>query len=158
MASFHIVRSEWRSYVYKTLSHLASSEKIVSLKFSKNSFDISEKEFIHNGHYYDVVKHEIEGDSINVYCFDDETETQLVAEYHDLLFENTAQKSDFQGKANGFFQLLIKEYLFETPFSLPYPPSVCEAISAVFYYKNTFFISPFLDFDSPPPQEILIYT
>ena len=156
MASFHIIRAEWRSYVHLTLSHLVDKSHIVSFQFNKNEFDSTEKEFVKNGHYYDVVKYETVGDSVKIYCFDDETETRLVSEFHTVLFENIAPRTDFQGKTQLVFQLLIKEYLFEKDFSLTYPPSVFQAFSAIFYHKKSLFLSPFLDCDSPPPQGILI--
>jgi hypothetical protein len=154
MVHFQIVKNEWRSYVHKTLLKLSTPDEIITFHFAKNEFDISENEFQKNGNFYDVVKYETLGDSIKVYCFDDKTETHLVAQYHTVLQENAAQNADFQGKTAFLFKLIVKEYLFESSFSLKAPPSVFEGVLAALYYKKSGFLSPFLDFESPPPQEI----
>jgi hypothetical protein len=156
IANFHLVKKEWRNAMYQKLYNLVDDKTLVSFQFPKTAYDISEKEFVYQGHYYDVVKYETFGDSIKVHCFDDETETRLVSEFHSVLFDNTAQKKDFQDKAQGFFKLMVKEFLFEKDFALPAPPSVFEPFLTDFYYKNPLLFPPFLDFDSPPPQDILI--
>jgi hypothetical protein len=156
MAGFHIIQTEWRNSIHKMLADLVDSETLMSFNLPKKNFDFTENEIVKNGHFYDVVKYETVGDSIKIYCIDDEYETRLVSEFHGQLFENTAQKTDFQGKTQGFFKLMIKEFLFDKDFSLKCPPSVCQVFSAVFYYKKALFLSPFLDFDSPPPQGLLI--
>jgi hypothetical protein len=154
MVHFHMVKKEWRAYVHKTLSKLSTPDEIITFHFAKNEFDISENEFQKNGHFYDVVKYEMLGDSIKVYCFDDKTETQLVAQYHTILQENTEQNADFQGKTAILLKLIVKEYLFESPLSLKAPPSVFKGILAVFYNKKSCFVPPFLDTESLPPQGI----
>jgi hypothetical protein len=152
MVHFQMVKNEWRSYVHKVLLKLATPDEIITFHFAKNEFDISENEFQKNGHFYDVVKYEMQGDSIKVFCFDDKTETQLVAQYHTVLQRNTTQKTDLNDKTTFLFNLIIKEYLFEKPFFLKYPPSVFKPFLTVFYHKNQFFSYPFLDFEGPPPQ------
>ena len=155
-AAFHLIKSEWRSYVHKQLFHLAGEKSMITFAFSKQEFDISQGEFVKNSRFYDVVKYEIVGDSLKIYCFDDSTETQLVSQFQDVLLENSPQKSDFQGKTQLLLKQLVQEYIFETPFSLKCTPSVFSAIFNDFVYKNRFIAAPFLQLDSPPPQVILI--
>jgi hypothetical protein len=152
MASFQIIRTEWRSYVHETLLKFVSPDEITTFHFAKNEFSPSENEFQKNGQYYDVVRYETVGDSVEVVCFSDENETRLVTEFQTVLMQKMGQKTDFQGKIQLVFQLMIKEFLFEKGFSLKYPPPVFEAFLTDFYHKNPLFTHPFLDFDSPPPK------
>jgi hypothetical protein len=156
IAGFHIVQTEWRNSIHKTLANLVDSETLISFKISKNGFDFKENEIVKDGHYYDIVKYETIGDSVKIYCFDDETETRLVSEFHTVLMGNLVQKTDFQSKTDIIFQLIIKEFLFEKDFALPAPPSLFEPFLTDFYYKSPLLFPPFLDFDSQPPQDILI--
>jgi hypothetical protein len=152
MVGLNIVQTEWRNSIHKTLANLVDSETLIPFKIPKKGFNFNETEIVKDGHYYDIVKYETVGDSVKIYCFDDETETQLVSQYHTVLMGNTAQKTDFHDKTDVIFQLIIKEFLFEKDFSLQYPPSVFKPFSTVFYPEKSLFLSPFLDFDSPPPQ------
>ena len=97
-AAFQLVKAEWRSCVKEQLYRLADAESIVAFTFSKKDFDVSEDEFVQNGRFYDVIKYEVTGDKITVYCFDDGAETTLTAQFHDILNQNITQKTDFQGK------------------------------------------------------------
>jgi hypothetical protein len=156
MAGFSIVRAEWHEYVHSTLSQLTNSENIVSFKISKTQFDSAENELVKDGRYYDVMRFEYIGDSVKVYCFDDEKETLIVDRYNNILFENGIQKTDFQGKTHTIFLSFIKEYLFDKSFELNSTPPVFSINVASFFYKKPLLSSPFLDAESPPPQGILI--
>lgn len=129
-----------------------AKENLVYFVFSKNDIDIAEKEFKHNGKYYDVVKAEIKGDSIEMYCFDDATETRLTGEFHELIVKNTAQNDDYQHKTQLCFQLLIKDFYFPSERNVFHTPSVSRPFRSVFYFKNRFFPPNYISAETPPPN------
>jgi excinuclease UvrABC helicase subunit UvrB len=151
MAAFQAIRSEWRQSVRVELAKVAEND-LVRFVFSNDEFDISEKEFKHEGRYYDIIEVQTHGDSLTVLCFDDATETRLSSEFHDLIVKNNEQNSDFQHKTTFCFQLLIKDFYFPTEKIEKKTPSVHEPFLARFNYKNRFFSSQFLPTDTPPPN------
>ena len=155
-AAFRFIQGEWRSYVKQQLFSLTDKENIVIFVFSKTTFDVSQDEFVQNGRFYDVIKYEITDDKITVYCFDDNTETRIAAQFHDILNQNIHQKTDFGGKTRFIFSHLVKEYIFETPFSLESPPSVFEGQIGVFFFKNDCHLNPFHLIEAPPPKRFFI--
>jgi hypothetical protein len=152
MAAFQVIRLEWRQSVRSELAKIGE-ENLVRFVFSKNDKAISKKEFIHNGKYYDVVRAEIKGDSVEVYCFDDATETRLTTHVNDLILKNKPQNTDYQHKSSFCFQLLIKDFYFPSEKKEKRDPSVSSRLRAVFWYENRFFPSNDMPTDTPPPNK-----
>jgi hypothetical protein len=152
MAAFRVIRSEWRQSVRAELGKVAE-ENLVRFVFAKNEFDISEHEFKREGKYYDVVKLETKGDSLEVYCFDDATETRLTSTFHQLILKNKTENTDYQHKTQLCFQLLIKDFFFPSEKNEKRDPSVSSHFRSVFFFKNRFFLPNFIPTDTPPPIE-----
>jgi hypothetical protein len=154
-AMFEYVKHEWKAFVHQKLYDLGDEKSTVTFVFSKNEFDSNEQEFSINGHYYDVVKIEnIHVDSVRVVCFDDEYESDLVAQYHDFIFQNMPQNDDFKHKTFMIFNKIIKEFLFEKNHDISTPSVFCVKKST-FNTINEPFECPFIDELSPPPKSIL---
>jgi excinuclease UvrABC helicase subunit UvrB len=153
MAAFHVVRLEWRQSVRVELAKISETD-LVRFVFSKNKMDISEKEFTHEGKYYDILRAEIKGDSVEIYCFDDATETRLTNEFSNLILNKTSQDTDYQHKTSFCFQLLIKDFYFPSEKIKKKDPSVSSRFRAVFSYKNRFFPPYFIPTDTPPPNTV----
>jgi hypothetical protein len=153
MAAFQVVRSEWRHSVRSELAKI-SEENLVRFVFSKNDARISKHEFEHEGKYYDVVRTAIKGDSVEMFCFDDATETRLTSEFHNLILKNKTQDTDYQHKTQLCFQLLIKDFYFPSEKNEKGDPSVSSRFRAVFWYKNRFFPPHYLSTDTPPPNTV----
>jgi hypothetical protein len=151
IAAFQAVRYEWRQSVRAELAKVAE-DNLVHFVFAKNDVPVSKKEFKHKGKYYDIVRTETKGDSIDLYCFDDATETRLVGEYHQLILKNTAQDDDYQHKTQYGFQLLIKDFYFPLEKTEKSPPSVYRQFKSLFYFKNPFFPPNYIPTDTPPPN------
>ena len=154
-AAFHLVQAEWRSYVRQQLYSLTKAENVVLFTFSKANFDNSQQELIKNGRFYDVIKYEIKGDQIIVYCFDDSTETQLTAQFQQVLGQNINQKTDFSGKTQHLLSSLVKEYIFDSSFSIKTPPSVYRAKKSDFSFHNRLHLHLFHLIEAPPPKSIV---
>lgn len=151
VAVFNAIRSEWRQSVRVELSEVAK-ENLVRFVFAKNELDTDEKEFEREGRFYDIVKTKIVGDSIEVYCFDDETETQLTNVFRQLIFNKKTQNDDYQHKTQLCFQSLIKDFYFPLEKIENQAPSVSNHFRGVFYFKNCFFPPNFILTDTPPPD------
>jgi hypothetical protein len=153
--AFQYVKHEWKEFVHQKLSDITDETRTITFVFSKKEFDINEREFSKNGHYYDVIKVEnINADSIKVVCFDDEYETALVAQYHDSIFEKTPQSDDFKHHSLLIFSKIIKEFLFEKKYEISTPSVFCLKKSNP-NFINEAFKSPFIASVSPPPKSIL---
>lgn len=150
--NFHCVLAEWRQEMRLFLSQNIPESDLVQFKFKKTAFDISTDEFSKDGKRYDVLKTKLSGDDIIVYCFQDDTETALMAQFNDFLFQNSTSKGDFQRKMSSIFKHLRMEYVFESPFSIQWPPSVFLHKKSVLSYQNRFFATSDFDILTPPPQ------
>ncbi|MDZ7877557.1 MAG: hypothetical protein U5L45_07800 [Saprospiraceae bacterium] len=151
MAAFQAIRSEWRQSVRVELAKVAETD-LIKFVFSKAEFDSSTEEFKHKGSYYDVVRVELQGDSLIVSCFNDAIETRLINKFHNLIVENHVDTNDFLHKTALCFQSLIKDFYFPTVHSEKLPPSVCVSFKAVFAYKSRFIVSQYLPTETPPPN------
>ena len=151
MAAFQAIRLEWRQSVRSELAKI-SEENLVRFVFSKNEGIHFKKEFEHNGKYYDIVRTEIKGDSVEIHCFDDATETRLTSEFHNLVLKNKPQNADYQHKTTFCFQLLIKDFYFPSEKNEKKDPSVSSRFRAIFWYENRFFPSNDMPTDTPPPN------
>ena len=151
VAIFNVIRSEWRQSVRAELGNVAK-ENLVRFVFAKNTFDLDEKEFEHEGRFYDVVKTKIIGDSLEIYCFDDATETHLTNVFHQLILKNKTQNNDYQHKTQLCFQSLIKDFYFPLEKIKNQPPSVSNRFRSVFHFKNRFYPPNFIPTDTPPPD------
>ena len=137
------------------LSENGGESDLIRFVFDKKGFDASTPEFSKNNKMYDVVKTKISGDSIIVFCFSDEEETRLSADFNILFFQNTNAKGDFEKETATFFKQLDIKYLFEKSFHLKNStPSVFEAKKSVLTYKTPVFSTTHLDILTPPPQLI----
>jgi hypothetical protein len=153
--AFQYVKHEWKEFVQQKLYDISDETRTITFVFSKKEFDINEHEFSKNGQYYDVIKVEnINADSIKVVCFDDKYETELVAQYHDAIFEKTPQNDDLKHHSLLIFSKIIKEFLFEKNHNLSTPSVFCLKKSNC-NFINEAFKSPFIAALSPPPKSIL---
>jgi hypothetical protein len=151
-AAFQYVKHEWKEFVHQKLYDITDETRTTTFVFSKKEFDTSEREFSKNGHYYDVIKVEnINADSVKVMCFDDEYETDLVAQYHDAIFEKTPQNDDFKHHSLLIFSKIIKEFLFEKNHHLSTPSVFCLKKSN-HNIINEALKSPFIASLYPPPN------
>ncbi|MEY4934313.1 MAG: hypothetical protein RIS64_672 [Bacteroidota bacterium] len=124
MALFSMLKKAHHSIIHKTLKHQIPTSNLVILKFSAFNFNFNEYELVHNGHFYDIVKTEIRGNEVYVYCYDDKDEKNLTTIYETILFENLAKDVDFQQKTQSIFKFFIKEFLFERSIDLSIPKIV----------------------------------
>ena len=153
--NFQFVLTEWRQGMRVFLSQNIQENDLVQFSFNKTEFDISTDEFSKEGKKYDVVKTKLSGDNIIVYCFKDDKETELTAQFNDLFFQNTTSKGDFQKKMSHIFKHLLIEYVFEHSFCLQQcPPSVSRGRKSVLNYQNPYFLNPNFDILTPPPQHV----
>lgn len=152
VVSFHILRREWRKEVRVYLAQNEGSDEVAVFRFHKNSPNAFKHEFQIEGQFYDVFKREIQGDSVQVECFSDKKETELVTAFHDDIQKNISQKTNFPHKSKHFFSFLIKDFIFEKYLKLSYSPSVSSTFLSEIRYKTPVIICPFLGIESPPPQ------
>lgn len=151
VAVFKAIRSEWRQSVRAELGEMAK-ENLVRFVFDKNELDLDDNEFERDGRFYDIVKTRIVGDSVEIYCFDDETETRLTNVFRHLILEKNPQNDDYQHKTQLCFQSLIKDFYFPTEKTKNQTPSVSTRFRSVFYFKNRFIPPNFIPTDTPPPD------
>jgi hypothetical protein len=150
--SFSVLRHDWRQTVRQHLATWTQNKDLTVFHFSNQDIHANEDEFSFNGSFYDAVKREIRGDSVIVYCFLDEKETELTASFAQNIQELSAKNNDFQGKTKHIFDFLLKDlYFSKNTFDLATP--------SVFFMQNRIsndlhhiYTSPSLDFLSPPPQ------
>jgi hypothetical protein len=121
MALFSVLKKAHHSIVHHTLKHQIPASNLVILKFTASNFDFNQDEFVHNGHFYDIVKTEIRENDVYVYCYDDKNERNLTTIYETIVFENLAKDVDFQRKTQSIFKFFIKEFLFERYVGLSVP-------------------------------------
>jgi hypothetical protein len=153
--AFQYMKHEWKEFVHQKLYDITDETRTITFVFSKKEFDINEREFSKNGNYYDVIKTEnINADSIKVVCFDDKYETELVAQYHDAIFEKTPKSDDLTHHTLLMFSKIIKEFLFEKKYEIS-TPSVFSLKKSNSNFINEVFKSPFIASLSPPPKSIL---
>ena len=152
VATFNAVRKEWKCRMRRELvSIVGSNSSLKVFHFHQSEFQDHTKEFEHDGRWFDVVKTEIAGDLLTVYAFDDENETNMVAEFQSLIIKQTSQDSDFSHNTKQLFNHLIKELLFDNVIEID-TPSVKIAFSHLFSHKEFPINSPFLFIESPPPK------
>ncbi len=150
--SFSVLRHDWRQTVRQHLATWTHDKDLTVFYFSNQDINAEEDEFSVNGSFYDVVKREIHGDSVFVYCFSDEKETQLTASFSQNIQDLSAENNDFQGKSKRIFNFLFKDlYFFKNIFEIVPPPLffVQKRISTQLLFDYT---SPNLGSVSPPPQ------
>jgi hypothetical protein len=155
IASVQYARHEWRGTIRKKLAEDIGKESLMVFNFNKKDFNIKTKEFQLNGKWYDVVRVEERENAYIIYAYDDVTETQLTAQYHDILIKNNTKDNDFQSKTQHAFNYVIKEFLFDHPLKKD-TPSVGTVFSRKIYHFQFFISNPNSDFDYPPPKGILI--
>ncbi len=129
--------------------------EVTFFTFHKNNPNFNKHEFEINGQFYDVISREIQGDSVIVKCFSDEKETQLIAQFHDDIQKNIAQKTDSQEKTQLLFTYLLKDFIFENTFHLVTPPSVLEVKKSLFLPIKSFYPLCFISINAPPPEEFV---
>ena len=151
VAVFKALRCEWRQSVRAELSEVAK-ENLVRFVFAKNELDTDEKEFERDGRFYDIVKTNNVGDSVEVYCFDDEIETRLTNVFRQFILKNNPQSDDYQHKTQLCFQSLIKDFYFPSEKTKNQTPSVSNRFRSIFYFKNRFWPPNFIPTDTPPPD------
>ena len=153
--NFQFVLSEWRREMRVLLSEKTGEDHLTTFTFKKTDFDASTHEFLRNNKQYDVVKTKISGDSLIVYCFQDDKETALSEDFNHLLFQNTASNTDLQKKLSGIFKHLLSEYVFENVGTLtPKDPSVSRDKKGILTYTKSFFPTLSHAILTPPPQSV----
>ena len=153
--SFQHFRHEWQLKVREQLAISFGKNEVSFFIFHKNNSQSNKREFEINGQFYDVISREFQGDSVVVQCFSDEKETQLIAQFHDDIQKNIAQRTDSQKKTQLFFTYLLKDFIFDNEFRLTYPPSVLEAKKPLFLPIKSFHPLCFISINSPPPKEFV---
>ncbi len=151
IGTFNGIRQAWREHIRYELVSSVGKTSLNIFHFHKTQFKHNTKEFEDNGHWYDVTDIEIEGDSLTVYAFDDAVETQLVAEFHNILIEKATQDTDFSAKTKQHLKNFIKEFLFKYSVKSS-PPSVQEAFLPHFTHIQSALTQLFLEIQSPPPE------
>lgn len=147
--NFQFVLTEWRQEMKHFLSNKSADTPLTRLVFDKNNFDTSAQEFSKDNFRYDVVKTEIYGDSIVVYCFRDDKETRLAENFSEQLFENTSDKYFFSKK---FQKNFLKEFFFEKIFVGKKIIKLIPDEKNIFCYAPLFLPEIFLDVMSAPPE------
>ena len=153
--NFQFVLSEWRREMRVLLSEQVGEDHLTTFIVKKTDFDASTHEFSRNNKQYDVVKTKISGDSLIVYCFQDDKETALSEDFNNLLFQNTASNTDFQKKLSGVFKHLLSEYTPENVVMLTRKdPSVSRDKKGILTYFPSFFPLISSAILTPPPQYV----
>lgn len=153
--NFQFVLSEWRHEMRMLLSKKTGDSDLTTFIVKKIDFDASTHEFLRNNKRYDVVKTKISGDSLIVYCFQDDKETALSDDFNHLLFQNTTSNTDLQKKLSGIFKHLLSEYVFENVVTLtPKDPSVSGDKKGILTYFKSFFPLISHAILTPPPQPV----
>lgn len=120
--NFQFVLTEWRQEMKRFLSKSTPEKNLVQFRFDKNTFDVSTKEFSDNNKRYDVVRTEMQGDKIIVYCFSDDVETRLTENFNEQLFSDATAGNNFTQKINlhqkNKNNNFLKEFIFEKLFSI----------------------------------------
>ncbi|MEO0044487.1 MAG: hypothetical protein RL329_3935, partial [Bacteroidota bacterium] len=114
MALFSMVKKGHHTHVHQVLKEQNLASDLVILKFSVLNFDFNKDELEYQGHFYDIVKTEIKGETVYVSCYDDKAEAQLATRYKEIIFNNLTQDIDYQHKTQFLFKFFIKEFWFET--------------------------------------------
>ena len=153
--SFQHFRHEWQMKVREQLAISFGKDEVSFFTFHKNNSQSNKHEFEINGQFYDVISREIQGDSVVIKCFSDEKETQLIAQFHDDIQKNIAQKTDSQKKTQLFFTYLLKDFIFENEFHLASPPSVLEVKKSLFLPVESFYPLCFIPINAPPPEKFV---
>jgi hypothetical protein len=152
--NFQYALSAWRQVRQTYIEMAASPLSTTRFVFAKTRFDLSEKEFSKNGAWYDVLKIEMQADSIIVYAIQDKEEEQLFAKFHQMLFQNPGAEDCLYNLFKGLNTLQGVKYLLEkSPALLKIPPSVYQPFLSIPPYQKSFFSSPILDLLTPPPDK-----
>ena len=153
--NFQFVLAEWQHDMRTFLSEKIDKTDLIQFTFHKSDFQINTAEFTKEDKLFDVVKTIQKGDSILVYCYQDDFETQLTAEFNALLFQSTTTKGDFKKKMSRVLKQLADDYVPEKlSLCLKLPPSVFEVKNRIICPQTSYFSSAFRDILTPPPQPI----
>lgn len=117
----YLLKFKIKASVYVMMKTLPDSA-LVEIKKAYVVGAENEREFIHDGKYYDVARHKIAGDSIYYYCYFDKAETNLAhlsSQWHsiDLVKDKRIQP-------NYLVRVSDIKYL---PFNLVYTASLCSS-------------------------------
>ncbi len=153
--SFQHFRHEWQLKVREQLAISYGKDEVIFFTFHKNNSQSHKHEFEINGQFYDVISRESQGDSVVVKCFSDKKETQLIAQFHDDIQKNIAQKTDSQKKTQLFFTYLLKDFIFDNALYLTIPPSVLEVKKSLFLPILSFYPLCCIAINAPPPEEFV---
>jgi hypothetical protein len=152
IVSFSVLRHDWRQTVRQHLASWTQDKDLTVFYFSNQDSRVEEDEFAINGSFYDVVKREIKGDSVLMYCFSDEKETQLTASFFQNIQDLSSENNDFQGKTKRIFNFLLKDLFFSNNTFALTTPSVFVVQNRISTDVCPLYTSPILNFLSPPPQ------
>ncbi len=90
---FKILQTKYKSDVVKLIINGVPDSELITFKFEKKDFEsnihqinwIDSDEFRYEENMYDIIKQEIIGDSIYLYCIRDSNETQLYSYFNKFL-------------------------------------------------------------------------
>lgn len=81
-------RMEWKAMVYEQLMHDLSPEQLTTIQIISGQAEVQwveDHEFRYNGHWYDVVRKEQNGDTIRYVCVADSYEDDIEKKLEDLM-------------------------------------------------------------------------
>lgn len=108
-------------------------------------------EFIFKGSLYDLQQKKQEGDTIYLYCKNDEQEFELFKELKAFVIEQLDPNNDQAKKIPSAFKLVTQDNICE--YSNPFYFTPLSIIEEVHSYRNSFYFSISSKITSPPPKE-----
>lgn len=156
MALFSMVKKWHHTHVHQVLKEQNLASNLVILKFSVLNFDFNKDELEYQGHFYDVVKTEMKGETVYVSCYDDKAEAQLATHYKEIILNNLTQDVDYQHKTQFLFKFFIKEFWFETLIADD-ADIVCSSKKTKIFDLYLLFASIKIPCLTPPPEFYFAY-
>ncbi|AKD54953.1 hypothetical protein [Spirosoma radiotolerans] len=157
---YYYARAFLAKWAFAHQSYVAS-DKLVRIVMPKaelshtTDFLVTENEFEWMGQMVDVLYREVRSDTVYVYGFRDEEETELKRQAP-WLYEETAHVGQTPGARSGSQRKYIKWRPF---FDLPAPTTFCQLVlpairdlRPIFQYCSRRAARPYLDVLSPPPN------
>lgn len=111
---------------------------------------VDEHEFLYKGELYDVINKTTEGNTLQVYCIKDESETLIVKKYESLLKKTS---NDPVKKDAAWIQLIHCVYIEN---SNGYNFNSCESPKVFTGWLAISFNSRLREIIAPPPRQIIV--
>jgi len=150
---FRVRQMELKSEVQQYLKSHIDDRNVTRLQFPLHSGKIcderfkweDEGEFEFEGSMYDVINSRSDGNSITIYCLEDDKENELLKSFADM----QGQQDSNKGKSESFFQFFASLYI------IPQQTEVVPIhITNLVYYRNynSFLLHRSSEIITPPPQ------